>query len=171
MTLEIGDLIDVGDEMVEIVGMLKYSPFSNDRRSGGKINVISMEETFTRLTGITDYAIIDVQMKSKSTNENSDAVEQIRMLSGAYTFRDRREESISSMYYAFLTFTYGFLAIIALIALLNIMNSISMSVSARINQYGVMRAIGMSAWQLTKMVAVETLTYSVFGCVVGCTAA
>ena len=110
-------------------------------------------------------------MKSKSTNENSDAVEQIRMLSGAYTFRDRREESISSMYYAFLTFTYGFLAIIALIALLNIMNSVSMSVSARINQYGVMRAIGMSAWQLTKMVAVETLTYSVFGCVVGCTAA
>ncbi|MDE7206413.1 MAG: ABC transporter permease, partial [Lachnospiraceae bacterium] len=100
MTLEIGDLIDVGDETLEIVGMLKYSPFSNDGRSGGKINVISTEETFTRLTGITDYAIIDVQMKSRSTNETNDAVEQIRRLSGAYTFRDRREESISSMYYA-----------------------------------------------------------------------
>ena len=55
MTLEIGDLIDVGDEMVEIVGMLKYSPFSNDRRSGGKINVISMEKP---LQGLPELRIM-----------------------------------------------------------------------------------------------------------------
>jgi hypothetical protein len=57
MTLEIGDLIDVGDEMVEIVGMLKYSPFSNDRRSGGKINVISMEKP---LQGLPELRIMQL---------------------------------------------------------------------------------------------------------------
>jgi len=167
MPLEIGDKISVGEETLEIVGMLKYSPFSNDGSTDGKVNVITTEETFTRLTDITDYAIIDVQMASKSTNENNEAVEQIRRLSTGYKFRDRRSESVQSVYYAFLTFVYGFLAIIALIALLNMMNSISMSVSARMNQYGIMRAIGMSERQLTKMVAAETFTYSVFGCVVG----
>lgn len=169
MPLEIGDKIAVGEETLEIVGMLKYSPFSNDGSTNGKINVITAEETFERLIGINGYAVIDVQMTSRSVNESNEAVEQIRKLSGGYAFRDRREESVESMYYAFLTFVYGFLAIIALIALLNIVNSISMSVSARINQYGVMRAIGMSAGQLTKMVAAETFTYSVFGCIVGCT--
>lgn len=41
----------------------------------------------------------------------------------------------------------------------NIVNSISKSVSARMKQYGVMRAIGMSSRQLLHMVAAETLTY------------
>ena len=48
------------------------------------------------------------------------------------------------------------------------MTSISMSVSARINQYGAMRAIGMSVGQITKMIASEAVTYAVSGCIVGC---
>ena len=167
MPLEIGDELDVNGETLSVVGMLKYSPFSNDGSNDGKITVIMTEELFTRLTGITDYALIDVQMTSRSINESDKAVAQIRRLSSKYVFRDRREESIQAMYYAFMTFVYGFLIIIALIALLNIMNSISMSVSARINQYGAMRAIGMSARQVVKMVAAETFTYACCGCAVG----
>ena len=155
-------------ETLSIVGMLKYSPFSNDGSNGGKITVIMTEEQFTRLTGITEYALIDVQMASKIISESDEAVAQIRRLSSQYVFRDRRIESVQAMYYAFMTFVYSFLMIIALIALLNIMNSISMSVSARMNQYGAMRAIGMSARQLVKTVAAETFTYAGFGCVVGC---
>lgn len=168
MPLEIGDQMEVNGETLEVVGMLKYSPFSNDGSNDGKITVIMTEEMFTRLTGITDYALIDVQMASRSTNENNEAVEQIHRLSSDYVFRDRREESVEAIYYAIVAFVYGFLIIIALIALLNIMNSISMSVSAKINQYGAMRAIGMSARQLTKMVAAEAFTYAGCGCIVGC---
>ncbi|WP_164510243.1 ABC transporter permease [Agathobaculum sp. Marseille-P7918] len=73
-------------------------------------------------------------------------------------------------YYAFALFFYGFLALIALITVLNIVNSISMSVSARMKQYGAMRAIGMSSRQLLRMVAAETLTYVACGIVVGCAA-
>ena len=69
---------------------------------------------------------------------------------------------------AFVTFVYGFLAIITLVTVLNIMNSISMSVSARIKQYGAMRAVGMDKHQITKMIASEAFTYAVAGCVVGC---
>jgi ABC-type antimicrobial peptide transport system permease subunit len=65
---------------------------------------------------------------------------------------------------------YGFLAMIALVTLLNIMNSMSMSVSARLNQYGAMRAVGMDEYQMIKMIAAEALTYSISGCIVGLTA-
>jgi len=168
---EIGDKVCIAGEELEIAGMLKYNPFTNDGSSGGVIDVIASRETFVRLTGITDYVILDVQLESRSGDESDGTVEQIRRLSGAYDFRDRRDEDdVVGEFYALMVFGYGFVAIIALIALLNIMNSISMSVSARIDQYGAMRAIGMSVGQITKMIAAEAFTYAVSGCIVGCTA-
>ena len=65
---------------------------------------------------------------------------------------------------------YAFLAVIALVSVLNIVNSISMSVSARMKQYGAMRAVGMEKRQVTKMIAAEAFTYAVSGCTIGCMA-
>ena len=61
---------------------------------------------------------------------------------------------------------YGFLAIDSLITVLNIMNSISIGVSARIKQYGAMRAVGMESRQVTKMIA-AAVTYAASGTIVG----
>ena len=55
-----------------------------------------------------------------------------------------------------------------MISALNIINSISMSVSARTKQYGAMRAVGMDGRQLKKMIAAEAYTYAGFGCAAGC---
>ena len=65
-------------------------------------------------------------------------------------------------------FLYGFLAVIALIGFFNIINNIAMSVSARMREYGAMRAIGMTVRQLNRMVLGETMTYTVFGVLLGC---
>ena len=59
------------------------------------------------------------------------------------------------------------MAIIALITVFHIMNSVSMSVTARMKQYGAMRAVGMSMGQVKRMIAAEALTYAVCGLVVG----
>lgn len=48
------------------------------------------------------------------------------------------------------------------------MNTISMGVSARTRQYGVMRAIGMSSQQLTRMISAEAVSHAVSGIVLGC---
>jgi ABC-type antimicrobial peptide transport system permease subunit len=74
----------------------------------------------------------------------------------------------SGTYTAFVLCVYGFLGIIAMVTLLNIMNSISMSVSARSKQYGAMRAVGMDNRQVTRMIAAEAVTYALSGCVIGC---
>ena len=75
---------------------------------------------------------------------------------------------MNSTYYAFSFLVYSFLALIAMITIFHIMNSISMSVSARIKQCGMMRAVGMDESQLIRMIAGEALTYGICGCVVGC---
>lgn len=164
--LKYGDKIKIGGNELEIAGMLKYSPFNNDGRTNGKVIVICSEETFTRLTGVSDYAIIEAQLAKNAPESTVSAVR--RIINEKYNFRDRRDEADQSLYWAFILFVYGFLAIIAMITVLNIVNSVSMSVSARIKQYGSMRAIGMSTRQLTKMIAAEAATYAVSGCIVGC---
>ena len=92
-----------------------------------------------------------------------------RWPAGRYLFSDQRESNreVRAVYYSFALFVYGFLAVIALIAVFNIVNSIGMSVSARMYQYGAMRAIGTSIRQLNGMIAAETFTYLACGLCTG----
>lgn len=166
--LDTGDMVSIGDTTLQIAGMLKYSPFSNSGRTDGEIILICSEQTFTQLTDARDYAIIDVQVGKETTDTQ---VAAIQSLAGDdYAFIDRRDEGDRSTFYAFSLFIYGFLVIIALITVLNIVNSISMSVSARTRQYGAMRAVGMDGRQLTRMIAAEAATYALTGCSLGCAA-
>lgn len=165
--LAIGDKIQVGNKEVEIAGLLKCNPFSDNGAPNGKITLITSGKTFTRLTGITDYSLIIIQMTKDSTDRNVEVINNA--VGEKYKFSDQRDlrNMQSNTYMAFMFFAYGFLAIITLVTVLNIMNSISMSVSAKIKQYGAMRAIGMDGHQVTKMIAAEAFTYSISGCIVG----
>jgi ABC-type lipoprotein release transport system permease subunit len=164
--LAIGDTIRAGGEELTIAGLLKADPFRENGDPEGTVTLLSSAETFARLTGITGYSLITVQLAADASEEN---VEAIRALTeGRYLFSDQRSQKTSSTYLAFLLFVYGFLVVIALVTVLNIVNSISMSVSARAKQYAIMRAVGMDGRQLTKMIAAQTLTYALSGCAAGC---
>lgn len=163
--LKLGDKVQVNDDEVEIAGLLKCNPFKEDGTSDGKITIIPSDKTFTRITGMNDYLIVSVQMKNNATEENVMAISNI--LDKDYEFKDLRDQNNSNVYISFMMFIYGFIGIIVLVAILNIMNSISMSVNSRIKQYGVMRAIGMDENQINKMICAEAFTYSISGCIVG----
>ena len=71
-------------------------------------------------------------------------MDSIRTLAGSdYTFSDQRmdKQSVLGANYAFKLFIYGFLVLIALVTVCNIINCIAMSVEARMKQYGGLRAI------------------------------
>ncbi|MCM1327727.1 MAG: ABC transporter permease [Bacteroidales bacterium] len=160
--LEVGDKIQIGGGELEIacvasegIGSISASPM-----------VVCSEETFTRLMGEQKYLMVNVILKKDAAETD---VNEIRSLAGDNPVTDRREEDleIHSSYWVFRLGAYGFLAIISLITVLNIMNSISMSVSARIKQYGAMRAVGMESRQITKMITAETAAYAICGMIVG----
>lgn len=166
--LKIGDSLKVGSQSLEIAGQLKTNPFSQDGMPDDKITIITSGETFRRITGITDYALIMIQTAKNFSDSDLETLQ--KAVGDQYIFKDLRDQSTASTYIAFMFLVYGFLAMIALVTLLNIMNSMSMSVSARLNQYGAMRAVGMDEYQMIKMIAAEALTYSISGCIVGLTA-
>ncbi len=160
-TLRKGDKIRIGNEEIEIAGELSTGIWLD-----GKATVVCSEETFTRLTGKSDYTTLCIKL-TKDATEND--VTFLRNLAGEHSLVDYRESNRQSRstYWLFSILVYGFLAIIAMITVFNIMNNISMSVSAKIKQYGAMRAIGMDARQLTKMITAEAVTYAILGCIIG----
>lgn len=164
--LKVGDQICVGDEKLEIAGLLRYDPFSSDGLTHGTVTLILSGETFVRLTGSTGYSLVMLQVADDIPEES---IEEIQNIAGATVqLRDKRSESTAGTHLAFVACVYSFLFIIALVTVLNMINRISMSVSAKIKQYGAMRAVGMGERQMTKMILAEALTYAFCGCAVGC---
>lgn len=160
--LDVGDKIKIGNQELEIVCVTSEGVGS----VSGAPTVVCSEKTFMRLTGECRFDMISVVLK-KDVSEA--AVSKIRDLAGDYLFVDNREENsdINGSYWVFRIASYGFLAIISLITVLNITNSISMGVSARIKQYGAMRAVGMGSGQVAKMITAEAVTYAICGTAAG----
>lgn len=160
--LNVGDKIKIGDEEIEIACIVSEGVGS----ISGAATMVCSEETYVRLTGEQGYTMVSAFV-GKDASEAT--VSKICDAAGDYVVSDNREENsdVHGSYWVFRIAAYGFLAIISLITMLNIMNSISMGVSARTKQYGAMRAVGMESRQVTKMIAAEAVTYAVCGTVVG----
>lgn len=158
--------LSIGGKTAEltIAGTLSNSPFVN---APDVAMIICSEETFRALTGLENYTIIDIQLTRRATDEQVSAIRS--RYGDGFTFVDDRLDKLSVLntYYCVWLFVYGFLALIALITIFNIVNSIAMSVSARTRQYGAFRAIGMSGRQLAKMIVSEAATYAFFGSITG----
>lgn len=160
--LNVGDKIRIGNEEIEIACVASEGVGS----VSGAVTVVCSEETYTRLTGENSLVTVGIVLK-KDASET--AVNKIFNLADGNLITDSRKKNseVNGSYWVFRLAAYGFLAITSLITVLNIMNSISMGVSARVKQYGAMRAVGMESRQITKMITAEAVTYAVCGTIVG----
>ena len=161
--LEVGDKVQVNGAWLEVAGIVSEGLFEDD------ITLICTEETFEQLMGESDYALLSIQI-ADGVDKDEIVVSIRNLLSESYSLADYYDinKENNAEFWGLRIVVYGFLAIIVLMAALNIINSTSMSVSARIKQYGAMRAVGMDGRQLTKMILAEVFTYAIFGCVIGC---
>lgn len=161
--LEVGDIINVNGAELEVAGIVSEGLFEDD------ITLICTEETFEQLMGQSDYAMLSIQI-ANGADKDKIAMSIRNLMSENYRLSDYYDSNKenSTEFWAFRIVVYVFLVIIVLMAALNIINSTSMSVSARTKQYGAMRAVGMDGRQLTKMIVSEVFTYAISGCVIGC---
>ena len=162
-------LADGKEREVVVKGVLGNVPYMNGNSAG---TLVCSEKIFKELTGEAGYAELDIQLERGADDLQ---VEKIRkaaenMCGDSVSFSDKRagNQEVKGAGYSMSLFIYGFLAVIALIAFFNIINCIAMGVSARMKEYGAMRAIGMSVRQLIRMVAGEAFAYTVFGAALGC---
>ncbi len=169
--------VDGKEQELFVAGVLGDVPFTHGA-AGNAGNtagmVICSEELFQKLTGELDYAVLDIQLEQDADDAQ---VQEIRRTCeqacrSGFAYSDKRigNQEVKGASYSMSVFLYGFLGVIALISFFNIVNCIAMGVSARMREYGAMRAIGMSVRQVIRMTAGEALTYMFFGMALGCAA-
>lgn len=167
--LKLGDKVYIktpsGTKEFTVMAILRSVPFNDSQLN--LTTFITTEKQFREITGKGTYDAIDVQLRSKNQEVT---LSQIKGLIGSdVNYLDARQKN-SEIKQTFLTmavFIYGFVIVIALISVLNIINTMQTSVSSRTRYLGVMRAVGMSAKQLKKMIITEAATYSIIGGIAG----
>lgn len=161
-SLRVGDTVQFAGEEVEVTCALSQGLF------GDGLIIICSQETFDRIMGDTKYGLIGIQLDPNATEETIAEIRSLENDDIIITDQCESNKQNNATYWAARIVCYGFLAIIGVISLFNIVNSISMSVSARVKQYGAMRAVGMDNRQLKRMISAEAYTYAISGLIVGC---
>ncbi len=159
--IKVGDIIQVAGQEIEVVCGISNGLYP------GEYSIICSQETFARLTGEENYSMIGIQLSRQATDETVKQINSLAESNVIFEDQRRRNQEDANTYLATKFLLYSFMVIVAMITLFNIVNSISMSVTARIKQYGAMRAVGMDGEQLTRMIAAEAFTYAVSGLIVG----
>ena len=92
------------------------------------------------------------------------------MIGNNITYLDSRQQNseINQTFFTMAVFVYGFVVVIALISILNIVSTMNTSVTSKMRYLGVLRAVGMSGKQLNRMIAAEASAYCLSGTVAGC---
>lgn len=170
MNWKVGDKISIetenGSKSVKIAGILSKTFASSKAGKCGYI--ICSEKTYAQLEGNANYNVVNIKLSRDANNKTITDIQYTDKFGSHFYDNRLSNKEVQSSFYTGAIFIYGFLIIIALITVFNIFNSMNASVSSRLKQYGVMRSIGISVKQLQKMVAAESVTYALLGCIAGC---
>lgn len=156
---------ETGIREMEIVGIADSLPYSTDKTV--MTIFVTTEDVFRSLSSDIAYKEMDVHLKKGNQDT---AASQIHALSSEdIQVGDLRQLNIkrNNAYVTVTVFIYGFVTVIALISILNIINTMNASVVAKRKMFGVMRAVGMTGDQLMRLVVTESLTFCMVGCLIG----
>lgn len=161
--LQVGDKLTIKGQTMEVAAVLNNSPFS----SSDIPTVICSESTFEGLFGESNYSVISLQIKPEYEDFNQQKVRNI--IGDSVVLSDRRQTNreTKATWLAFNMVVYSFIIMVALISVINIINSLAMSTQARMKQYGIMRAIGLDNEGLFKIILTQGATYAGLGIILG----
>lgn len=161
----VGDELEINDYPIEVVGLLKQDIYTADGMTHGKRTLIVSNDTFEELMAQVGYSTVLVQLDESVSEGQVKSI--IKKIPDQYVVEDNREYNTASTYWIFTFFVYSFIVIIALVAMLNIINAISVSVTSQFKRYGMMRGIGMELRQIKKVIIGEACVYSFIGLIFG----
>ncbi len=80
---------------------------------------------------------------------------------------DREYQSQKSLYLLICIFLYGFIVVIALIGITNIFNTITTNMELRAREFAMLKSIGMTKREFTRMIRLESIFYGAKALLIG----
>lgn len=151
------DLEKIGNAKLKIMGITDDKITGFDTYREGGLDFITYDEVGKNLGAniSKDTLFIDV--------DNDDSIEKIKSIGDKYQYNiwDRRQESedMRQTYFIMQIFVYGFLIVISLVSVTNIINTISTNISLRKRELAVIKSIGVTPKGFNRMVYLESILY------------
>ncbi|MBM6817930.1 ABC transporter permease [Clostridium saudiense] len=151
--------------------ILDKNPFESDYNYDFKI---IMSKDFLEKINTSEY--IRYELKFKYTNINDEkltesASNEIQSIEEDYklTLNDLNADNKmqQQMWTVINVFVYGFIVIISLIGIINVVNTISLNILLKKKEFGTLGTIGMSERQLSKMVILEGMLHGIIASIIG----
>ncbi|MBD5561641.1 ABC transporter permease [Clostridium botulinum] len=146
-----------------IVGILNKDIF-NISAAHDSIGLVFSDKCFENNFGKLPIDAVAINYKNEKAGEKYAGYfeEKAEELQGSYM--DLHSDSIQKQIAVFM---YGFIAIITIIGMVNIINTITIGLLLRKSEFATLTAIGMTKSQLNKMVMLEGLLHGIFTSVFG----
>lgn len=128
------------------------------------VDVIIPEKVFNKVIGFDNYRIVHANNNPTVTNPNiyKELLSIASRLEGI-TVRDLSKERVQVTEYYNIkdSFVYVISIVLFIISMFNITNNVSYSLVSRTNEFGMMRAVGLTNNEFKQMVRFEGLSYAI----------
>ncbi len=162
----LGQLIETDEvNTFTVTGILDREPIRGSEENH-LISLIFSENVYRKVTGEINYDRVYIKFISEKHREDlkgyfEDLCASDKHLNYVDFYKGKEE------FYIALIFYYSFIAVIALVAIVNIINTININLLVKKREFGIYKAIGMTAKQFAKLVILEGTLYGIIAAVVG----
>lgn len=168
-----GETITVADRKLEVLytldGYDSYLSVGNNGFVNG-VQVIVNEELYTALTGKSAYHELLPALAEGGDREDFDAVVEAlakRTPGTLWLSYEDTDRQLAESFAQIRLLAWGLILFVALIGLLNIINTVYTSIHTRVAEIGMQRAIGMSVGSLYRVFLWEGAYYGMIASVIG----
>lgn len=159
------------DEYEFKVGAIVDYPYADDSMYSGEngVDVIISDNQFKNITNLDNYDLVYTTMKDgadhKAINKQLGKIgSKVPGTTTVDMIKDKEDNA--KMDEKFLIYNYGIVAVIFVISILNIINNVSYNLTSRTNEFGMLRAVGISDKDFKNMIIYEGLLYGVFSSII-----
>lgn len=161
--IEKGDFIEL-----TIVGILSKDSFSGNL-GNNSIGLVFSDKCFENNFGTLPIKSVAITYKNQKAREKYESYfeQKAEEVEGSYVDVYNMNNQMESINKQIGVFMYGFITIITIIGMVNIINTITIGLLLRKSEFATLTAIGMTKSQLNKMVMLEGILHGVFTSIFG----
>lgn len=153
------------------VGAIISYPFADNGMYSGDdgVDVITSSEYLKKLTGVDKYNLVYADLNENANKKKiNNLLGKIGSEVPGTTTVDMmvEKENSDKMTSRTMIYSYGIVAIMFIISVLNIINNISYNLTSRTSEFGMLRAIGISERGFKNMILYEGILYGVLSSII-----
>ena len=159
--------ITKGEEKnIQIIKVTNERPLGFENMLTSEFIIVSDE----CIKDFTPYGSIGIYIKSSNPDKLQEDIEKaLTGYKGGYSLNNiaRSEKNQRSVFTLVAIFLYGFIAVIALIGITNIFNTITTNMELRSREFAMLKSIGMTTKEFNKMIRLESFFYGMKSLLIG----